>query len=143
MKVGKRSSSTYSSDHTPFSGRKKLSARFGSSKSMATTATGPPPAKVAKLDQGSEEEDGEREAGKNTEEDQAMLEQVVSIQHEIDQLNERASEEILHVEQKYNKLRQPHYLKRSEAIASIPEFWHTTVSYWCWQQLVSWAVCSL
>ena len=93
---------------------------------MATT-TGPPAAKVAKLDD--EEEDGEREADKSgTEEDQAMLEKVVAIQHEIDQLNERASEEILHVEQKYNKLRQPHYLKRSEAIASIPEFWHNTVS---------------
>ena len=94
---------------------------------MATeAATGPPAAKVAKLD---EEEDGEREVDKSvSEEDQAMLEKVVSIQHEIDQLNERASEEILHVEQKYNRLRQPHYLKRSEAIASIPEFWHTTVS---------------
>ncbi len=92
------------------------------------TATRPPAAKVAKLDQGNEEEDGEREADKS-EEDQAMLEKVVAIQHEIDQLNERASEEILHVEQKYNKLRQPHFLKRSEAIASIQEFWHTTVSY--------------
>ncbi len=96
---------------------------------MATsTAERPPAQKVAKVDTEAEE-DGEGEGEKVTlEEDQAQLEKVVSIQHEIDDLNERASEEILHVEQKYNKLRQPHYLKRSDAIASMPDFWHTAVS---------------
>lgn len=64
-----------------------------------------------------------------TEDDQQMLERVVAIQHEIDQLNEKASEEILHVEQKYNKLRQPHYMHRSELISSISDFWHNTVSF--------------
>lgn len=89
----------------------------------------PPAAKAAKLDTVNDEDSGEREEDKvATEEDQVQLEKVVSIQHEIDQLNEQASEEILHVEQKYNKLRQPHYLKRSDCIASIPDFWHTTVS---------------
>lgn len=29
------------------------------------------------------------------------------------------------MEQKYNKLRQPHYKKRSELIAKIPNFWVT------------------
>ena len=95
--------------------------------SLTTTASRPPAAKVARVE---EEEDGEEREGEKgaAEEDQLLLEKVVSIQHEIDQLNERASEEILHVEQKYNKLRQPHYLKRSDAISSIAEFWHTTVS---------------
>jgi len=41
-------------------------------------------------------------------------------------LNEQASEEILKVEQKYNKLRQPFFQKRSELIAKIPNFWVTT-----------------
>ena len=31
----------------------------------------------------------------------------------------------MHVEQKYNKLRQPHYKKRSELISKIPNFWVT------------------
>lgn len=93
------------------------------------TATRPPAQKVPKLDSANDEEGGEEEAEKVAiEEDQVQLEKVVSIQHEIDELNERASEEILHVEQKYNKLRQPHYLKRSDAITAIPDFWHTTVS---------------
>ena len=89
----------------------------------------PPAAKVAKVDAANDEDSGEKEEEKvASEEDQVQLEKVVSIQHEIDQLNEQASEEILHVEQKYNKLRQPHYLKRSDSISSIPDFWHTTVS---------------
>lgn len=94
------------------------------------TAVRPPAPKVAKLDRAKDEDDVEKEAADkvSAEEDQALLEKVVSIQHEIDQLNERASEEILHVEQKYNKLRQPHYQKRSQAIKSMPDFWHTTVS---------------
>ena len=41
-------------------------------------------------------------------------------------LNEQASEEILKVEQKYNKLGQPFFQKRSELIAKIPNFWVTT-----------------
>lgn len=41
-------------------------------------------------------------------------------------LNEQASEEILKVEQKYNKLRQPFFQKRSDLIAKIPNFWVTT-----------------
>lgn len=90
------------------------------------TAMRPPGAKVHKLDGANDEEDGGGEAEKVA---QVQLEKVVTIQHEIDELNERASEEILHVEQKYNKLRQPHYLKRSDAIQVIPDFWHTTVSY--------------
>ena len=62
-------------------------------------------------------------------EQQEAIEQIDEVQNEIDRLNEQASEEILKVEQKYNKLRQPHFSKRSELIARIPNFWVTAVSF--------------
>merc|ERR1719232_2563939 len=40
-------------------------------------------------------------------------------------MNEKASEEILKVEQKYNLLRRPFFEKRNEIIARIPKFWLT------------------
>lgn len=43
---------------------------------------------------------------------QKAFETIGEVQNEIDRLNEQASEEILQVEQKYNKLRQPNYRKR-------------------------------
>lgn len=57
------------------------------------------------------------------------LEQIDACQNEIDSLNEKASEEILKVEQKYNKLRKPFFEKRNEIIKSIPNFWVTAVSF--------------
>ncbi|KAH9512936.1 hypothetical protein Btru_037106 [Bulinus truncatus] len=56
---------------------------------------------------------------------QSALEDIDACQTEIDTLNEKASEEILSVEQKYNKLRRPHYNKRNEMIQKIPNFWWT------------------
>lgn len=56
------------------------------------------------------------------------LEQIDACQNEIDSLNEKASEEILKVEQKYNKLRKPFFEKRNEIIKNIPNFWVTAVS---------------
>lgn len=53
------------------------------------------------------------------------LEEIDSCQNEIDALNEKASEEILTVEQKYNKLRKPHYETRNTLIEKIPHFWVT------------------
>ena len=61
-------------------------------------------------------------------EQQEAIEQIDEVQNEIDRLNEQASEEILKVEQKYNKLRQPFFQKRSDLIAKIPNFWVTAVS---------------
>ncbi len=55
------------------------------------------------------------------------IEAIDELQNEIDRLNEQASEEILVVEQKFNKLRQPLFKKRSELIAKIPNFWVSTV----------------
>ncbi len=59
------------------------------------------------------------------EETQKALEEIDANQNEIDLLNEKASEEILKVEQKYNKLRRPFYDKRNEIIKRIPKFWLT------------------
>ncbi|KAI4533708.1 hypothetical protein MG293_016727 [Ovis ammon polii] len=57
---------------------------------------------------------------------QEAIEHIDEVQNEIDRLNEQASEEILKVEQKYNKLRQPFFQKRSELIAKIPNIGVTT-----------------
>lgn len=57
------------------------------------------------------------------------LEDIDAAQSEIDNLNEKASEEILKIEQKYNKLRKPLYDKRNSIIKRIPNFWVTAVSF--------------
>jgi len=59
-------------------------------------------------------------------ETQAAIEAIDDVQNEIDKLNEQASEEILQVEQRYNKQRQPHYQKRAVQISKIPRFWLAT-----------------
>lgn len=41
------------------------------------------------------------------------------------QVNEEASDKVLEIEQKYNEIRRPVYLKRSDIIKSIPDFWLT------------------
>lgn len=58
-------------------------------------------------------------------ETQKALEEIDACQNEIDALNEKASEEILKVEQKYNKLRRPYFDKRNDLIRKIPNFWVT------------------
>jgi len=58
-------------------------------------------------------------------ETQKAMEEIDGCQNEIDALNEKASEEILKVEQKYNKLRKPFFEKRNELIKKIPNFWVT------------------
>ena len=91
---------------------------------------GKKPAKSPRLEE-AEAEGGEGSAVGETEaneEHQQILEHIISTQAEIDQLNEQASEEILHVEQKYNRLRKPHFEKRSELIGELSDFWPTTVS---------------
>lgn len=56
------------------------------------------------------------------------LQQVQSIQQRISKLNELASEEILKVEQKFNKLRRPHFEERNELLKDIPNFWVTCLA---------------
>ncbi|KAK7070321.1 hypothetical protein SK128_003869 [Halocaridina rubra] len=83
--------------------------------------SGASPAKLRKLE-APEESSESRDYDPET---QKALEEIDSCQNEIDQLNEKASEEILKVEQKYNKLRKPNFEKRSEIIQRIPNFWVT------------------
>jgi len=75
------------------------------------------PAKIPKL-----AENGKTELEKE-EALQATIERIDETQSELDSLNEKASEEILQVENKYNKMREPFYKQRSEMIASIKGFW--------------------
>lgn len=61
------------------------------------------------------------------EDESEALEAIDSCQNEIDALNEKASEDILQVEQKYNALRKPYFQKRNEIIKRIPSFWVTAI----------------
>jgi template-activating factor I len=100
------------------------------SEAQAEAEAGQPPKKQRKLDNNGEEATpgvgGEGEPAKEFDsETQKALEEIDSCQNDIDSLNEKASEEILKVEQKYNKLRKPFFDKRNELIKKIPRFWVT------------------
>ncbi|XP_030746326.1 protein SET [Sitophilus oryzae] len=58
---------------------------------------------------------------------QKTLEEIDAIQNELDTINEKASEEILQIERKYNRIRKPHFEKRNQLINSIPNFWVTAM----------------
>ena len=60
---------------------------------------------------------------------QEIIEEIHAVQNQIDTLNEQASEEILKVEQKYNRLRKPHFEQRTDLTRRIPNFWMTVVSF--------------
>ncbi|KAK1433737.1 hypothetical protein QVD17_10652 [Tagetes erecta] len=53
------------------------------------------------------------------------IEKLQEIQDELEKINEKASDEVLEVEQKYNEVRKPAYDKRGDIIKSIPDFWLT------------------
>ncbi|KAK7102945.1 protein SET-like [Littorina saxatilis] len=89
------------------------------------SSEGAPEAKRQKVDPPTESGDANESADFNDSETQKALEDIDSIQNEIDGLNEKASEEILKVEQKYNKLRKPYFDKRNETIERIQNFWVT------------------
>jgi template-activating factor I len=103
--------------------------------STTTSQTGPTPSKKIKKSEeelndekikgGSNADHNEDESRDYDPETQKTLEEIDATQNEIDSLNEKASEEILKVEQKYNKLRKPFFEKRNELIAKIPNFWVT------------------
>ena len=59
---------------------------------------------------------------------QSNLAEIEGCQSDIEALNKKANDEILKVEQKYNKLRQPVYTRRNTYINKIPGFWVTVVS---------------
>lgn len=82
-------------------------------------------AKQQKVETPAEKGDANESVDLNESETQKALEDIDGCQNEIDALNEKASEEILKVEQKYNKLRKPFFDKRNELIERIPNFWVT------------------
>ncbi|WVZ85954.1 hypothetical protein U9M48_032809 [Paspalum notatum var. saurae] len=58
--------------------------------------------------------------------DRALLlsiDKLQEVQDEIEKVNEEASDKVLEVEQKYNKIRRPVYVRRNEVIQKIPDFW--------------------
>jgi len=77
----------------------------------------PSPSKVERLDVADIDEDLQK-----------AIQSMDEIQNNLDQLTEKASVEILVVEQKYNKLRRPHYQKRNEIISTIQGFWQAVFS---------------
>lgn len=91
---------------------------------MASNTEGPTPRKMRKGEDGNAvaEESSTKDFDADT---QRALEEIDACQNEIDSLNEKASEEILKVEQKYNKLRRPFFDKRNDLIKKIPNFWVT------------------
>lgn len=88
------------------------------------SSSAPSAKKMKKVEAGDGDESRDYDA-----ETQKALEEIDACQNEIDALNEKASEEILKVEQKYNKLRKPFFEKRNELIRKIPNFWVTAVSF--------------
>ncbi|XP_013779974.1 protein SET-like [Limulus polyphemus] len=89
------------------------------------SATGVAPKKIKKADGSSSTGDADENSRDFDPETQKSLEDIDACQNEIDVLNEKASEEILKVEQKYNKLRKPFFEKRNDLIKKIPKFWAT------------------
>jgi template-activating factor I len=93
---------------------------------MNQAATGgPSPRKILKRSE--QDSDSDEDTQEFDEETQKALEEIDSCQNEIDGLNEKASEEILKVEQKYNKLRKPYFDRRNTIIEKIPNFWVTAM----------------
>ena len=58
----------------------------------------------------------------------AALDEAAQLQTELDSLSEKCAEEILQVEQKYNRLRKPFVEIRSEKLRGVPDFWMNAVS---------------
>ncbi|ESQ27697.1 hypothetical protein EUTSA_v10019016mg [Eutrema salsugineum] len=77
--------------------------------------------KKAKTDEKVEEENVEQIDGELV----ISIEKLQEIQDDLEKINEKASDEVLEVEQKYNEIRKPVYDKRNEVIKSIPDFWIT------------------
>jgi hypothetical protein len=89
-----------------------------------------PSKKVKKLEDSDRSDgDGATESRDYDVEIQKALEEIDGCQNQIDGLNEKASDEILEVEKKYNKLRKPYFQKRNDIIKRIPNFWVTAVSF--------------
>ncbi|KAA8530357.1 hypothetical protein F0562_005066 [Nyssa sinensis] len=77
--------------------------------------------KKSKVAETPEEEDSDHIDGELV----LSIEKLQEVQDELEKVNEEASDKVLEVEQKYNAIRRPVYIKRNEIIKSIPDFWLT------------------
>ncbi|CAN6574799.1 unnamed protein product [Malus baccata var. baccata] len=55
------------------------------------------------------------------------VEKLQEVQDELDKVDDEESDKILEVEQEYNEIRRPVYVKRNEIIKTIPDFWLTSL----------------
>lgn len=71
------------------------------------------------------------DSGDSEEEDEidGSIASMKECQVEIDQLTQKANDEILKVEQKYNRLRKPAYLRRNKYIRKLHGFWADVFSH--------------
>lgn len=69
-------------------------------------------------------EDGKDGNAEEADMDSAIIE-LEMCHNELDKLNEKENEEVIAMDQKYRKLRQESYDKRSKIIEKIPDFWFT------------------
>jgi len=76
-------------------------------------------------------EDDVLESGESSieDDDQNALTSMEECQTVIDALTQQANDEILKVEQKFNKLRKPNYQRRNKHIKKIDGFWATVFSH--------------
>ncbi|KAF9591045.1 hypothetical protein IFM89_001255 [Coptis chinensis] len=77
--------------------------------------------KKSKVSERGEEEDSEHIDGELV----LSIEKLQEVQDELEKVNEEASDKVLEVEQKYSQIRRPVYVKRTEIIKGIPDFWLT------------------
>ncbi|KAJ1700177.1 hypothetical protein LUZ63_008689 [Rhynchospora breviuscula] len=78
--------------------------------------------KKAKVSEG----EGEGEENEHIDGDLVLsIEKLQEIQDELEKVNEEASDKVLEVEQKYNEIRRPVYVRRNDIIKAIPDFWLT------------------
>jgi template-activating factor I len=80
----------------------------------------PTPKKLKTAEDGNNVDDTTQEADM----DSAIIE-LEMCHNELDKLNEKENEEVIAMDQKYKKLRQECYDKRSKIIEKIPDFWFT------------------
>ncbi|GMH39654.1 hypothetical protein BSKO_07552 [Bryopsis sp. KO-2023] len=55
------------------------------------------------------------------------LEEMDDCQDDLDKVNDEASDKVMKIQQEYNKIREPLYVKRNAIIRKIPEFWKTAL----------------
>ncbi|XP_050104161.1 NAP1-related protein 2-like isoform X2 [Malus sylvestris] len=55
------------------------------------------------------------------------VEKLQEVQDELDKVDDEESDKILEIEQEYNEIRRPVYVKRNEIIKAIPDFWLTSL----------------